>query len=996
MIKILKISLIIFLVPLCILRAQTQQVVGLRDNTPVVFAFENARIYASSGNIVHEGTVVVRDGIIEKVGKNVSIPDDAWVYDLKGKNIYPGFIEIYSDIGLPHIETTMQESVQDMGISGVYEELISQFFAGAITAKSHRGAYHWNPHVRSWYDAAGHFKYDEGNAEKLRSKGFTLAHTIPPHGIFKGQTALVSLGKGTTNELVTRTNVLQAMSFQISREFGRGYPTSLMGVISLIRQTLNDTQWYLEAQNAYHQNPIGQKQPEKNLALAALIEVANGNQPVVFTADDELAVLRAMNIAREFDLDIWVKVSGKEYRRLEAITTGDFPLIVPLNFPKKPDVDNFDKTIELSLESLMHWELAPENPARIFQSGANMVLTSAGIDKSDEFFKQLRQAVKHGLPEYAAIDALTINPARLLQIDKTHGTIEQGKKADFVITDGNIFDSVTKIETVWINGKKYLVDKPHEITAKGKWEIIIKDTVAYHLKLDGTVGNYEGKFVKAGDEFKLKNASFDKQRISFIAEDVFDISEGVIRMSAQVSEKAMYGIGEMPSGEIFNWKAKRIEKTEDDKQPEEEKKDEEDELELISSLLYPSMEYGITETPIQKGCLLITNATLWTQGSKGIIENGDMLVRNGIIVNVGSDLRPPRNCEVVDVDGKHVTPGLIDPHLHASIAHGVNEVGNAITSETRIQDVLNPDNVWIYRLLAGGLTTANLLHGSANPIGGQDAVIKLRWGSLPDEMLFEGAKPGLKMALGENVKGMQTRYPNTRMGTDQIIRDAFQAALDYKAMRDQKHSLGTPYRKDLQLEALLEVLEGDRIVHAHAYRHDEMIKLIRIAEEFGFKITSFEHTVEGYKIADVLREHGAAAIVWTDWSSFKMEAYDAIIYNARLLSEQGVLTSLHSDNTRLATRMHWEAGKIVGTGVDEIEAMNMITINPARILGIEHMAGSLEKDKHADFVIWSEHPLNGFAYAKQTWIDGRKYFDREQDRQTLKEVLKQKNELINK
>jgi len=997
MVKILKLSTVLLAIFInCNIIAQTSQEFGTRDNMPSVFALENARIISSSGNIIDEGTLVVRDGLIEAVGENVDIPGDAWVYNLDGKTVYPGFIELYSDVGLPDIEKEGMDKLQALDIPDEYIPMLSRFLSSTETEIDRAGAYHWNPHVRTWYNAAGQYKYDEEKAQSLRSQGFTTAHVIPQYGVFQGQTALVSLGKGTSNELVKKSNITQALSFQISPELESRYPTSLMGVIALMRQTFHDTEWYLEAHNAYYEDPLGLTRPEKNLALASLIEASRGIQPVVFSVDDEIALLRAKNIVEEFDLNSWFKVSGKEYRRLDATINDDSPVIVPLDFPEKPDVDSFDEAIELSLENLMHWELAPENPARIYDAGANMSITSDGTTNNGEFLNQLRIAVERGLPEYAAIDALTINPARVLEIEETHGTLDEGKIANFIIANGNIFDSDTKIEEVWVDGEKYPVDKPYELTAQGKWKLELNDTADYQLKLKGTVGDYEGKLIFDEEEVELKNVKFDKQRLSFLAEDVFDVNEGVIRMSAQVSEETMFGTGEWPSGEFFNWKAEKVDDIDLEDKPNDNEEDEEEEFTVKSSVLYPPMEYGIKETPEQVGCILVKDATVWTQSDQGIIENGDLLVRNGRIEEVDENIDTPRNCKTIDASGKHVTPGLIDPHLHTSISRGVNEVGSAITSETRIKDVVNPNNIWVYRLLAGGLTTANLLHGSANPIGGQDAVVKMRWGGLPEEMIFEEAKPGLKLALGENVKRLDDRYPSSRMGTEQIIKDAFQAALDYKTERDKKHSEDKPFRKDVQLEVLLEVLEGERVVHAHAYRHDEMKMLVRLAEEFGFKIKSFEHTVEGYKIADVLKEHGAGAVVWTDWSSFKMEAYDANIYNARLLLEHGTLTSLHSDNTQLSTRMYREAGKIAGTGVQDEDAMDLITINPAKILGIDHVVGSLEEDKHGDFVIWSDHPLNGYAHAEQTWIEGRKYFDIQQDRETLKEVLKLKNILTNK
>lgn len=253
------------------------------------------------------------------------------------------------------------------------------------------------------------------------------------------------------------------------------------------------------------------------------------------------------------------------------------------------------------------------------------------------------------------------------------------------------------------------------------------------------------------------------------------------------------------------------------------------------------------------------------------------------------------------------------------------------------------------------------------------------------------------MALGENVKRSPTRFPNTRQGTEQIIRDALQAAVQYGQDLDRqaKHpARGLPVRRDLQQEAILEVIRGQRRAHVHAYRQDEMLMMMRLAEAFGFTIASFEHTLEGYKIADQLRQHGAAAVVWTDWSSFKVEAQDGILYNARLLNDVGVLTSLHSDNTQLATRMNWEAAKTVKTGVDQIEAMNFVTLHPAKIMGIDHRTGSLESGKDADFVVWNGHPLSSFSIPQQTWVDGRKYFDRQADLQQRDQVQKERARIM--
>jgi imidazolonepropionase-like amidohydrolase len=410
----------------------------------------------------------------------------------------------------------------------------------------------------------------------------------------------------------------------------------------------------------------------------------------------------------------------------------------------------------------------------------------------------------------------------------------------------------------------------------------------------------------------------------------------------------------------------------------------------------PAMEYGIESIPEQPSAILVRNATIWTMGEQGIVENGDILLRDGKVTEVGQDLRAPRNAVIIDAEGKHVTPGLIDPHIHSG-TDAVNEVGNAIVPEVRIGDVLNINNIWLYRQLAGGLTTTHVMHGSANPIGGQNQPIKLRWGALSHELKFENAPRTVKFALGENPKRVgQDRYPNTRMGTQHIIADRFSQARDYESRWDEwnESGEGIPPRRDLRMDALVDILNGDILVQSHSYRQDGILALMRLAESFDFTIKAFHHAVEAYKVAPELAEHGAGAAVWSDWSSFKIEAYDGTIYNARLLSEAGVLTSLHSDNSQIASRMNWEAGKMVYAGMEPEDALALVTINTAKILGLEEYVGSLETGKDADFVIWNGDPLSTQTKAEQTWIDGRKYFDLETDAQLRQQIEDERSMLI--
>lgn len=388
--------------------------------------------------------------------------------------------------------------------------------------------------------------------------------------------------------------------------------------------------------------------------------------------------------------------------------------------------------------------------------------------------------------------------------------------------------------------------------------------------------------------------------------------------------------------------------------------------------------------------VLVKGATIWTCGPQGVLERADLLARDGKIVAVGKDLAAPAGAREIDAAGRHLTPGIIDAHSHSAAAGNVNEGTRSVTAEVRVADILDPDDVEIERLLAGGVTAANVLHGSANAIGGQNAVIKMRPGASPSGLLLEGAVPGIKFALGENPKqsnwggGELTRYPKSRMGVEEVIRQSFLAARDYRAEWDRYRSApaGTlpPPRRDLQLEALAEVLAGTRQVHAHAYRQDEILALLRLADEFGVRIAAFQHVLEGYKVGRELAAHGAGASAFSDWWAYKFEVYDGIPYNGALMHRDGVIVSFNSDSDELARRLNLEAAKAVKYGgVPAAEALAFVTCNPAKQLGLEARIGSLEPGKDADFVLWSGDPLSTRSIAEQTWVDGRLRFDRSAD-----------------
>lgn len=407
--------------------------------------------------------------------------------------------------------------------------------------------------------------------------------------------------------------------------------------------------------------------------------------------------------------------------------------------------------------------------------------------------------------------------------------------------------------------------------------------------------------------------------------------------------------------------------------------------------------------------LLIQNATILT-ASRGTIKNGSILVRDGKIAAVGANLKATdANAQIIDATGKFVTPGIIDAHSHTAVEGSVNEGSLSVTSMVRIQDVIDPYAVNVYRELAGGLVTVNILHGSANAIGGQNAVVKLKKGKPVEEWFIKDAMPGIKFALGENPKRSNSggqnaqarRYPATRMGVEITIREIFLKAKEYmqdwqeyeaKKASDRK---AIPPHRDLQLDALVEILQGKRYVHSHCYREDEILMILDLAKEFGFRVKTLQHVLEGYKVAKEIAEHGAGGSTFSDWWGYKLEAFDAIPHNAALMTQKGVLTSINSDSDEHARRLYLEAAKTMKYGgLSEEQALRQVTLNPAIQLGIDKRTGSIDVGKDADLAIFSAHPFSVYTMVEMTIIEGEVYFDRKADLERRVTLKKEKEELV--
>ena len=621
----------------------------------------------------------------------------------------------------------------------------------------------------------------------------------------------------------------------------------------------------------------------------------------------------------------------------------------------------------------------------------------------NDFLLNVRIAVARGLSADDALAALTTTPAEWLGLSRSHGTIEEGKIANLVVTQGDLFTQEAEVRDVWVQGSVYGVTRPAQIDPRGTWRIASSDEWGFDamLTLEGPLNRMRGQVeIAAGPTTRFDGVVVNLASAEAVAETGrlevrFDGEEigyqGMVLLAGSIRDDEFFGWTSLPNGADPSFSGTRTEAYDGQERGAVAMNVPELDLPFIR----PMMEYGVSSIPEQPDAVVVRNATIWTMGLQGRMDNADLLIQNGEVVEVGINLDAPRGAVEVDGTGKHVTPGLIDPHIHSGVS-AVNESGFAIVPEVKMGDVVTHNNISMYRQLAGGLTTAHIKHGSANPIGGENVFVKLRWGSLPEDLILEDAPRTVKFALGENPKRRQGRYPDTRMGTQEIIRDHFLAARDYERewQRWEDDQIGIPPRRDLRMESILDILEQELLISSHGYRADEFLALVRLAEEFGFRVQTLQHGIEAYKIAPELAASGVAAVVWSDWGGFKLEAYDASVYNARILIEAGVVTSLHSDNAEIASRMNWEAGKLLRTGLTEEQALSTVTNQAAMAMAIDDRVGSLEEGKDGDFVVWNGNPLSQFTRAEQTWVDGRRYFSLEEDAVLREQIDRERTQLI--
>ena len=942
---------------------------GVYDERDGLYAFTNATIQKSWNEKIENATLLIRDGRIEAVGTGIAVPKDAVVFDLKGRFIYPSFIDPFSNYGMPETVPNTQRS------RGESQQQVS----------SKRGAFAWNETMKTDFKASENFSTNEKDAEILRGAGFGAVLTHRFDGVSRGSGAVVLATNEREHTAILKPIAAHVMSFSKGTS-AQPYPQSLMGGIALLRQTYLDGGWYA----------TGVKE-ERNFSLEAWNALQN--VPQIFAVGDRLEALRASKLGAEFNKKYIIKGVGDEYQRLDAVKATGNAMILPLTFPETYDVEDPIDALQVNLSELKHWELAPTNPAKMAAAGIEFSFTANGLKAKADFLKQIQKAIEAGLSEGDALKAMTATPAKMLGMDADLGSLEKGKIANFIVTNAPIFQKDTKIFHNWVGGKGYVLSNDvDKANLQGTYNFDLTGVKSYY-KMEISDKNDMTVFLTDSIKFKVDlKQERNNVNLTFTPTGEKDL----VRAYGTYEGGAFKGKAQMGDGRFVDWSAAPLAfsgKT-DEKTPEKSEKKDPSVKTALGDVVYPFMAFGNKELP-KAATVLFKNATVWTNETEGILTNSDVLISSGKIVLIGKNLPAPKDAATVDATGKHLTAGIIDEHSHIAMSRGTNEGTQSCTSEVRVGDIINSDDINIYRQLAGGVTSSHILHGSANAIGGQTQLIKLRWGMEPEKMKYEGWQGYIKFALGENVKqsnweiadNQRIRFPQTRMGVEQVYEDHFTRAKEYLAVKNA----GKPYRRDLELDALGEILEGKRHITCHSYVQSEITMLIRVADRHGFKVNTFTHILEGYKVADKMAKHGAAGAGFADWWAYKMEVYEAIPQGAKMMQDAGVLSSINSDDAEMARRLNQEAAKtIMYSGNDEISAWKMVTLNPAKTLRVGDKVGSIKVGKDADVVLWSDNPLSIYAKAEQTYVDGVKYFDRADDVKAQAEVRKERARLIQK
>jgi imidazolonepropionase-like amidohydrolase len=1052
---------------------ETNHPTGFR---PRVVAIQGAKLVTAPGQIMEDGTLVIRDGTIVAVGKDVVIPVGAEVILGKGLVVYPGFIDAMCEAKIKPNSPS-----PEAGRVVSYDENL----VAATRPDNRRG-------MTPEFEVGEHALRDAEFQAARRKAGITDVHLVHFAPIAGGQTALVSLSGLPDRESVLWSGGMCSFLLGSPPEQGpphTNYPSTLMGATAHLRQALLDAAHYREHLALAEKFPAQISPPHEDPVLDALSQVLDKQlMPLFliphFAGRDELD--RALDFSREFKLDPVLCMGTEPIAALDRIAASECDVIVSLDLGEKPkfsvkdmhkDKDHEPKVsavdgLRVEVETpqrfqddrIDHWKQRAAFPGQLAAKGVRIAFSSKGLKQPGDWLEQVRLYMEHGLTEDQAVAGLTQHAAEILGVESQLGTLESGKRGHVVVLSGPLSDKGAKVRYVLLDGLTYEFNKPKASDDKdatppaaqltGQWDMKIEsgkqpteatlDLAQDGNRLTGTLsseagegriasGTISGKDVKftveigAGDktiELKFVGTVDEQTQLSGMLESAFgapakwsatrtgrgnetpqedvakpgekpEAATGVIQLKLDESD---------PEPKTEKQKAAKGPKTDDQAKTDPIMEDDEsmstkpgsgssdtEKATQDRTKIAPDYPTELESDRLPKadptgGNVLIRGGTLFT-GTGEVLENASLLIENGKIKAIGPDLAAPEGIRIIEAKGRFIIPGLIDTHSHIMIEGGVNEHTQSVVCEVRIKDTVRSNDVLEYRALAGGVTTARLLHGSANTIGGQDAVVKLKVGQTAREHLFEAGPQGVKFALGENVKRKGGRFPSTRLGVEAVLQRAFFEALDYrrrwmeherekKAQGDQTGLL--PPRRDLRLEELVDIIEHRTLIHSHCYRADEILMLLRTSEGLGIRVQSLQHVLEGYKIAPEIAKHGASCSTFADWWAYKIEAYDATPFNTSMLHDAGINTVVKSDDAELIRQMNLEAAKSLKYGNMPVQdALQMVTRNPARELGIQSRVGTLEVGKDGDVTIYNGHPFSPFSRVEMTLIEGEIRFQRD-------------------
>jgi imidazolonepropionase-like amidohydrolase len=931
---------------------------GVIANNSNYTAFTNATIHVSPTEVIENGTLLIKEGKVVSVGTSVNIPKNTTTVDLSGKTIYPSFIDMYTTFGVK--KPKRGGNGPNYGAS--------------------RSGFYWNDHIMPEQDVMTTFKYDAKSASEMHKLGFGVVNTHMPNGIVRGTGALIALNNNADNSMrVVDGETTQHVSFSKSITSNQRYPSSIMGSMALLRQMYNDAAWYARG-----------NVDTKDLSLEAL----NGNTNLlqVFEAGSRANLMRADKVGDAFNIQYAIVGGGDEYERINEVKGTNATIILPLNFQLAYDVDNPHLASTLSLSDMRSWNQEPHNPRLLSENGIRFALTTHGLKSKKSFSSNLMKAIESGLSKQKALEALTTIPANLLGKSDVLGTLKTGSYANFLITSGDIFEKKTKLFENWVQGTPHVIANMNVNDIDGDYSFKLAGS-DYKLSISGSTSKPNGK-LESGDKNLGTKMSYANDWVNLTFKTADSIKKEFIRVVANsASGNSLNGKAIMPNGSELSFYASKVTQEDSEKSEDKKKMDSKVKESYMSPITYPNLAYGFKEKP-KAETLLFKNATVWTNEKDGVLENTDVLIKNGKISKIGKNLSD-NSAKVIDATGKHLTAGVIDEHSHIAAA-SINEGGHNSSAEVTIEDVLDDEDIDIYRNLAGGVTSIQILHGSANPIGGRSAIIKLKWGESANDLIYDNSPKFIKFALGENVKQSRartnSRFPQSRMGVEQVFVDYFSRAKAY----DKLKKSGKPYRKDAEMEVLAEILNKERFISCHSYVQSEINMLMKVAEQFDFNINTFTHILEGYKVADKMKAHGVGGSTFSDWWAYKYEVNDAIPFNAAIMHNAGVTVAINSDDAEMSRRLNQEAAKSVKYGgVSEEDAWKFVTLNPAKLLHLDNRVGSLKVGKDADVVLWTDHPLSVYAKAEKTIIEGVTYFDLARDKQMREAIKKEKSELTN-